>query len=610
MEKIIEKVPVTSEETKKALDLIEKMNEMQIGAGYTIAQWLVENDLNNITLIADPRFPKLVKASVLSIKNNIQVCVNNWFSSDGSHYVMRYSVQEFFLREIFDGLDYNKIEKDETVIYIAPERSLSIRRKVEERGAKFFTIGEIYNNAIHYIEKQEPLLRMVTDNPDIKVLIVNKPTILNDTTEYGIRILKEKHLGDYNRQGIKEGDLSSPLLSDAMKAHTRFSLEDWHEVFINDPISYHDINGSLRFIDEQGKLKNIINGNRITVHQTGDYENTIHMVSGCTVFGPYHADDETWSSYLQKMLNGHDKGKKYRVENHAYFMHGKWAEFAGILTRMRPKSGDIVVFITPFQFRPKDEMFMQFDLRSVALPTDRGMLWYDATGNGHNTPVCDEFRAEELFKFLVQHDFLSKDKRNHVYKTKQAPLNRMLRPMDTNKRKGLFSNAAYAKQLKTLKEKYSKLKAVAAVGAKIGCLTLSGEAFDTKEEYLINEALKSVDHLYVFVNEKDEYKIPFSNRFDLIEKSLKKHKNLTVLPSGTVKVDNVTFLLNSYKKDYRQKHEIDVCMDLDLFAKEFAPILGINTRFALKALKNTNAWRYNLAMENILPEYGIEFVIV
>lgn len=131
--------------------------------------------------------------------------------------------------------------------------------------------------------------------------------------------------------------------------------------------------------------------------------------------------------------------------------------------------------------------------------------------------------------------------------------------------------------------------------------------FTLGRRYLIEYAASQVRRLYIFVVEEDKSIFPFADRFELVKKGTVDFENVTVLPSGKFIISSLTF------QQYFEKGElldtaIDSSEDVEIFAKEIAPSMGITVRFAGEEPLDNVTRQYNESMRNILPQYGIKFV--
>lgn len=130
--------------------------------------------------------------------------------------------------------------------------------------------------------------------------------------------------------------------------------------------------------------------------------------------------------------------------------------------------------------------------------------------------------------------------------------------------------------------------------------------FTLGHRYLIEEAAKKVDNLYVFVVEEDKSVFPFKDRIELVKKGTKDLKNVKVLPSGKWMISLLT-LPGYFTKDSKTEINTDASKDLNLFAEYIAPTLGINVRFAGTEPLDKFTCAYNESMRRELPKHGIEF---
>ena len=129
--------------------------------------------------------------------------------------------------------------------------------------------------------------------------------------------------------------------------------------------------------------------------------------------------------------------------------------------------------------------------------------------------------------------------------------------------------------------------------------------FTLGHEYLIEYAMKKVKKLYVFVVEEDKSDFKFSDRFKLVKEGVKKFSNVEVLPSGKFIISQQTFS-GYFNKENLQDVAVDSSEDVEIFAREIAPTLGITIRFVGEEPEDTVTKSYNDTMKKILPQYGIE----
>ena len=131
--------------------------------------------------------------------------------------------------------------------------------------------------------------------------------------------------------------------------------------------------------------------------------------------------------------------------------------------------------------------------------------------------------------------------------------------------------------------------------------------FTSGHLYLIEQAAAQMEKLFVFVVEEDKSEFPFADRIALVKAGTSHLSNVTVLPSGKFIISALTFSDYFNKKEI-QEHAVDTSLDVTLFAKEIAPVLGIRTRFAGSEPTDKITRQYNQSMDAILTRYGIKFV--
>lgn len=154
-------------------------------------------------------------------------------------------------------------------------------------------------------------------------------------------------------------------------------------------------------------------------------------------------------------------------------------------------------------------------------------------------------------------------------------------------------------------EEYSKL--LRSYAAKIGSIVMNCNPFTNGHRYIIEQASKRVSHLYIFVVQEDRSFFSFSDRFELVKQGTKDLTNVTVIPSGKSIISSLTFP-DYFNKENVQNQKVDTANDVVIFAKEIAPVLSINMRFAGTEPYDKITKQYNEKMRQILPQYGIDFV--
>lgn len=133
-----------------------------------------------------------------------------------------------------------------------------------------------------------------------------------------------------------------------------------------------------------------------------------------------------------------------------------------------------------------------------------------------------------------------------------------------------------------------------------GGIVMNANPFTLGHKYLVEQARKVCDHVYVFVvsEEKSEFSSP--ERFALVKEGLKEFDDVTVLPARDYMVSSLTFPAY-FLKDRAELNIANVQAHLDatLFKERIAPVLHITKRFVGEEpySKVTNV--YNDAMKKV-----------
>lgn len=168
---------------------------------------------------------------------------------------------------------------------------------------------------------------------------------------------------------------------------------------LSTPKSYLDWNGVRRFEDKRGEYVNISGGHRDTAFQPEQFQRTIFLFGGCTVFGVGVDDNRTVASYLQMQCNKNMPESGIIVQNYGQFLFGKERdseENSKIINAFPAKSGDIVIYLLQSSFSGSVE-FPCIDLSQIAQRPRDYEVFFDIT---HYTPEGNRLIAEKLFKGL------------------------------------------------------------------------------------------------------------------------------------------------------------------------------------------------------------------
>ena len=585
--------------------LIEDISILHSGFGYTIAQWLYDHEFCKVSIYVDPENKELIKLVSLPIKMHDGITINNYFTTTSSVWKLEYRFIEIFGTNEYVPFELTKLIPGEAVIFISLAENAEIRTKVEKTGAIFFDIHELISNSLNYIFLEAHLLKHVAETPGVMAMRVIEPSIKQDKSENAKKIIAKNITYKMNYTELKYNRRNSEYLCDYIKEDKTFSNKDWYDMLYYPNIkTYINERGFRVFEDKNGKCVNILNGHRLTTNQPEKYDNTIYIFGGCHMFGVYCTDDLTMSSSLQKLINKNTVNNKvYRVENYGHLLYREYNNIYRIIGQINPQKGDIIILFSSFWVDKinKYTKFPILDLSKCELPDDYGILFCDKTTIGHPSPNLHRFIAEKLYEFLIEKKFFSEQTYNFKYKTQQIPI------LGMQQKKSENLPFDFKEKLLLYKESLHKIKEE-KIG-KIGAIVMNCNPFTFGHKYLIEYAAKQVRHLFIFVVEEDLSFFPFVDRLELVKSGTKDLPSVTVIASGEFIISKKTFS-DYFQKANIQDQKIDPSMDVELFAKEIAPALGITIRFAGEEPNDRITKQYNDSMKNILPKYGIDFKVI
>ncbi len=133
---------------------------------------------------------------------------------------------------------------------------------------------------------------------------------------------------------------------------------------------------------------------------------------------------------------------------------------------------------------------------------------------------------------------------------------------------------------------------------KSGVVVMNANPFTLGHRYLLEEALKQVDVLYVIPVKEDISLFSYASRKAMIEAGA---------PEGAVVVEGSAYQISAatfptyFIKDLSDASPNQMRLDLDLFARHIAPALGVGVRFVGSEPSDPLTARYNALMREVLP---------
>lgn len=127
--------------------------------------------------------------------------------------------------------------------------------------------------------------------------------------------------------------------------------------------------------------------------------------------------------------------------------------------------------------------------------------------------------------------------------------------------------------------------------------------------YLIEKASKENEEVLIFVVEENKSVFPFSIRFELVKEGVSHLKNVKVVSGSEYMISSATFPNYFLRKEDDSLIEYTK-LDATISGKQFAKKLGITKRYIGEEPYCKVTKKYNEALMKILPQYGVEVVLV
>lgn len=332
--------------------------------------------------------------------------------------------------------------------------------------------------------------------------------------------------------------------------------------------------------DKSGKYYNVKNGERLTINQPDEYDRTIFFFGPCVIMGGCVGDQYTIESFLQEKCN--NTGVRYKVVN-----LGCWDTNIGTLDRIiqTPIKKDDIIVVNLMRMKGEYEDIDNLNLMDALEEKNVPGQWFV------DEPRHCNHRVNQIFADAIY------ERLETVLKLPAIPSNELIK-MD---RDTVIS--AYAQHY--CNTYFIDFKS--GHHGTVGSIVMNCNPFTNGHRYLIEESLKAVDFLIIFVVQEDRSIFTFDERFTLVKAGVEDLPNVMVVPSGQLILSQRTFPEYFYKVDDEDLVQ-NVEYDITLFAEQIAPRLNITYRFVGEEPQDKVTNEYNQAMKRILPEKGINFI--
>ncbi|MGN0980444.1 MAG: [citrate (pro-3S)-lyase] ligase [Candidatus Avoscillospira sp.] len=138
----------------------------------------------------------------------------------------------------------------------------------------------------------------------------------------------------------------------------------------------------------------------------------------------------------------------------------------------------------------------------------------------------------------------------------------------------------------------------------VGAIVANCNPFTLGHRYLVEQALQQCDLLHLFILSEDRSFFSAKDRFRMARAGTADLPRLVLHGTGDYLISHATFPTYFFK-DQAQAGQANCQLDLELFARAIAPVLGITRRFVGTEPLCPVTAAYNEAMKALLPPYGI-----
>ena len=135
----------------------------------------------------------------------------------------------------------------------------------------------------------------------------------------------------------------------------------------------------------------------------------------------------------------------------------------------------------------------------------------------------------------------------------------------------------------------------------IGCIVMNCNPFTLGHRYLIEQAAKHVEQLYVMVVREDCSLFAYTERKAMVEQGVADIENVSVIDGSDYAISRATFP-TYFLKRLDDAADTQMLLDLDLFRRHIAPALGATVRFVGTEPTDQLTRRYNQLMHEALKD--------
>ncbi len=480
-----------------------------------------------------------------------------------------------YIVDIISKKELYQVEKEYNYIFFISEEELNstltyylyVLGKQISNVYKFLTIKTM--NYIIQKEMQQSVINYIKS----KGINIFNMCFYSNGSDYFYNMEKEL-IEKYTKRNSQKRTFLYP--EDRKEFFGKLYNEEYANNLCHLDVSEKIIDGITYLKDQKTKYLNIKNGERVTFYQPKTAIQHIYFFGPCISMGNFCEDKHTIESFLQKEIN--NVAQSIQVVNKSSF-----SDVNSMINKIlsTPLQKNDIIFI--YAYNNVFDNITNINLYEI-LEKNNVKSTYLVDSPVHCNYLVNEIYAKEFFKLTKK--FLT--------------LNNASSNININLDKNYLINLYISRYFYNLDLfKYNK----------VGSIVMNCNPFTLGHRHLIEEALKVVDFLVIFVVEEDKSVFSFDFRYSCVKKNVEDLKNVFVAPSGDFIISKTTFP-EYFIKVADEDIKVNIEKDLVIFSQIIAPKLNIKYRFVGEENNDDVTNKYNIAMKNILPKNGIELIEV
>lgn len=349
-------------------------------------------------------------------------------------------------------------------------------------------------------------------------------------------------------------------------------------------------------LPQKEKYFNVINGQRLTLNIPPEVHQKVHMFGPCIVQGLCVADSQTIASKLQNIVND------VHIPHVQFCNHGLsyGKDLLNDLLYMMStdySKGDIVIWLSGFS-QEEIQLFHQLGI-TIIDGTSCLSGYHDWFFNipFHCNALANQILANQIFSAISKDlNGLNQTYIGNFINTNKIPLHYDPECIVNSKEMSDFIDELRPFAITDYKYK------------QIGCIVMNANPCTNGHLWLIKEALKNIDFLFVFLIQESKNSFDYMDREYMLKENLKNMDNVCLLPSGNVLATEISFPEYFNRNDCPE--HIKPTLDNIIFGKCVAPVLNIKHRFLGSETNDKITKMFNQECLEILPKFGIKVHIL